>query len=224
MLPNINKRIMNKEINEIQTKYKSIQIHITHPNQFNIFLYDPFEDLLPKTLEFSIPKEYPFVPPQIFTRLNNKTPEDAPQEVQGQHRKYKIPYIKTIHCCEIPSVIKKLKKYYNKNLFTSECLYRQQSVMGGPSGASLQIVGDIRPSANSNVPFEFVECLNCSFITNHWSPALGTPNIITSIEKIQTIKRQIKYEIIMERFYKTDKLPIEMWDIIGTFLFTFTNK
>lgn len=187
MLPNINKRIMNKEINELQTKYKSIQIHITHPNQFNIFLYDPFEDLLPKTLEFSIPKEYPFVPPQIFTRLNNKTPEDAPQEVQGQETKNKIPYIKTIHCCEIPSVIKKLKIYYNKNLFTSECL-------------------------------------NCSFITNHWSPALGTPNIITAIEKIQTIKRQIKYEIIMERFYKTNKLPIEMWDIIGTFLFTFTNK
>jgi hypothetical protein len=187
MLPNIHKRIMNREINELQTKYKSIQIHITHPNQFNIFLYDPFEDLLPKTLEFSIPKEYPFVPPQIFTRLNNKTPEDAPQEVQGQETKNKIPYIKTIHCCEIPSVIKKLKIYYSKNLFTSECL-------------------------------------NCSFITNHWSPALGTPNIITAIEKIQRIKRQIKYEIIMERLSKTDKLPIEMWDIIGRFLFTFTNK
>ena len=115
MLPNIHKRIMNREINELQTKYKSIQIHITHPNQFNIFLYDPFEDLLPKTLEFSIPKEYPFVPPQIFTRLNNKTPEDAPQEVQRQQTKDKIPYIKTIHCCEIPSVIKKLKIYYDKN-------------------------------------------------------------------------------------------------------------
>lgn len=217
---------MCTEVKELQQKYKSIQIHITHPNQFNIFLYDPFEDLLPKTLEFSIPKEYPFVPPNIFTHLNicNGTPEDVPLEIEGQHTKYKIPYIKTIHCCEIPSVIKKLKKYYNKNLFTSECLYHRQSVMGGPSGASLQIVGDIRPSTNSNVPFEFVECLNCSFITNHWSPALGTPNIITAIEKIQTIKRQIKYEIIMERLSKTNKLPIEMWDMIGRFLFTFMNK
>ena len=178
MLPNIHKRIMNREINELQTKYKSIQIHITHPNQFNIFLYDPFEDLLPKTLEFSIPKEYPFVPPQIFTHLNI---------YNGQQTKDKIPYIKTIHCCEIPSVIKKLKIYYSKNLFISECL-------------------------------------SCSFITNNWSPALGTPNIITAIEKIQRIKRQIKYEIIMERLSKTDKLPIEMWDIIGRFLFTFTNK
>ena len=178
MLPNIHKRIMNREINELQTKYKSIQIHITHPNQFNIFLYDPFEDLLPKTLEFSIPKEYPFVPPQIFTRLNI---------YNGQQTKDKIPYIKTIHCCEIPSVIKKLKIYYDKNLFISECL-------------------------------------SCSFITNHWSPALGTPNIITAIEKIQLIKRQIKYELIIERLSKTDKLPIEMWDIIGSFLFTPLQK
>ena len=178
MLQNINKRIMCTEVKELQTKYKSIQIHITHPNQFNIILYDPFEDVLPKTLEFSIPKDYPFVPPQIFTHLNI---------YNGQQTKDKIHYIKTIHCCEIPSVIKKLKKYYDKNLFISECL-------------------------------------NCSFITNYWSPALGTPNIITAIEKIQLIKRQIKYELIIERFYKTDKLPIEMWDIIGSFLFTQLHK
>lgn len=178
MLQNINKRIMCTEVKELQQKYKSIQINITHPNQFNIILYDPFEDVLPKTLEFSIPKDYPFVPPQIFTHLNI---------YNGQQTKDKIPYIKTIHCCEIPSVIKKLKKYYDKNLFISECL-------------------------------------NCSFITNYWSPALGTPNIITAIEKIQLIKRQIKYEIIIERFYKTDKLPIEMWDIIGSFLFTPLHK
>jgi len=169
---------MCTEVKELQQKYKSIQINITHPNQFNIILYDPFEDVLPKTLEFSIPKDYPFVPPQIFTHLNI---------YNGQQTKDKIPYIKTIHCCEIPSVIKKLKKYYDKNLFISECL-------------------------------------NCSFITNYWSPALGTPNIITAIEKIQLIKRQIKYEIIIERFYKTDKLPIEMWDIIGSFLFTPLHK
>jgi hypothetical protein len=169
---------MCTEVKELQQKYKSIQINITHPNQFNIILYDPFEDVLPKTLEFSIPKDYPFVPPQIFTHLNI---------YNGQQTKDKIPYIKTIHCCEIPSVIKKLKKYYDKNLFISECL-------------------------------------NCSFITNYWSPALGTPNIITAIEKIQLIKRQIKYEIIIERFYKTDKLPIEMLDIIGSFLFTPLHK
>lgn len=189
MIQNINKRIMCTEVKELQQKYKSIQIHITHPNQFNIFLYDPFEDILPKTIEFSIPKEYPFVPPNIFTHLNicNGTPEDVPLEIEGQEKKHKIPYIKTIRCCEIPSVIKKLKKYYNKNLFTSECL-------------------------------------KCSFITNHWSPALGIPNIITAIEKIQTIKRQIKYEIIMERLSNTYKLPIEIRDMIGSYIFTFIIK
>jgi hypothetical protein len=45
-------------------------------------------------------------------------------------------------------------------------LYRRRFEMGHPSGVSLQIVGDIRPSENSNVPFEFFKGLNIiSFMT-----------------------------------------------------------
>lgn len=39
-------------------------------------------------------------------------------------------------------------------------LYRRRFEIGHPRGVSLQIVGDIRPSEDSNVSFEFFKGLN----------------------------------------------------------------
>lgn len=169
MNANIRKKLLVTEMDEIEKKYKSVQIHLRtqppSPNQyqFDIILYDPYNDVLPKTLQFSIPQNYPFVPPYVFVK--------------------NIPYTKTIHCCEVPSVIKKLKKYYNENIISTECLY-------------------------------------CSFITNQWTPVLGISDIIKEIEKIQSIKRQFKYEFAIERLSKINKLPLDLWNMISLFLYT----
>lgn len=50
-----------------------------------------------------------------------------------------------------------LMNFHNE---TSFHLYHRRFELGRPSGESFQIVGDIRPSTNSNVPFEFFEGLN----------------------------------------------------------------
>jgi ubiquitin-protein ligase len=60
------------------------------------------------------------------------------------------------------------------------------------------------------------ECLHCSFITKNWSPVMRMEDIILQIEKIQYIKRNIKYEFAIDRL----KLPQDINDIIFSFLFT----
>jgi hypothetical protein len=61
------------------------------------------------------------------------------------------------------------------------------------------------------------ECLHCNFITKNWSPVIRIEDIIIQIEKIQYIKRNIKYEIAIDKI--SNKLPQEIKDIIFSFLF-----
>jgi ubiquitin-protein ligase len=62
------------------------------------------------------------------------------------------------------------------------------------------------------------ECLHCNFITKTWSPVMRMEDILLQIEKIQYIKRNIKYQFAIDRFSKN--LPQEINDIIFSFLAT----
>ena len=60
------------------------------------------------------------------------------------------------------------------------------------------------------------ECIHCNFITKNWSPVMHMTDILLQIEKIQYIKRNIKYEFAIDRL--SNKFPQEINDIIFSFL------
>ena len=89
---NMKKRILLNEPDDLKTYYKKIEIHMT-PTTVDIFLCDPYNKILPKGMTFSIPENYPFIPPTIYV---------------GKFREN--PYKTTIKCCDIPK-ISKLSNY-----------------------------------------------------------------------------------------------------------------
>lgn len=89
---NIKTRVLLNEPIELQAYYENIQIHM-NPNTLDIYLCDPYKKILPKGITFSIPHNYPFVPPTIYV---------------GKFREKSYKTI--IQCCAIPK-ISKLPQY-----------------------------------------------------------------------------------------------------------------
>jgi hypothetical protein len=60
------------------------------------------------------------------------------------------------------------------------------------------------------------ECFHCNFILNDWSPAMRISNIIHEIERINNLKRKVKYMLGLEGLNKfPDDLICHILSFIG---------
>jgi len=63
-----------------------------------------------------------------------------------------------------------------------------------------------------------VGCMCCSSILCNWTPTYTFKSILKEIENFNNIKRQIKYKIFMDEFYKSSKYPKFVMTYILEFL------
>jgi hypothetical protein len=88
------------EIPELQQFYKKIEVTYEHKNPIHIILYDPLTKTLPKKIQLTIPKDYPFKAPIIS--INN------------------IPYLQTIEHIDLEIMRREIKKPF---VFLGNCLH-----------------------------------------------------------------------------------------------------
>ena len=67
-------------------------------------------------------------------------------------------------------------------------------------------------------PKNKTECIYCNYINNTWSPASRLVKILTQIEEVKVIKREIKYRLSLERISQKYPHPEEIAEIILTYI------
>ena len=174
MKPNsaIRKRIYN-ELDQLSEEYATTNLSIIntpinntpYKSSIDITLYDPYNKNYPKNMKFKLNTQYPFQPPSVF--IYNKETNEY------------IEWVKTIHCCNLPNIMKHLEKY------------------------------------------NYRSCINDKYIQEIWSPASRLINMLTEIEIIQIIKREVKYRLTLEKIEKKYPFPSEIGDYILSYIIPF---
>jgi ubiquitin-protein ligase len=120
------------------------------------------------------------LPTKIEVEINNSYPFRAPIVHYINTDGEKEQYTNTIHYCHMPRISKHMRECINHININHEV------------NGTL-----ITTSTKQNISNH--ECFHCSFILNDWSPAMRIIHVVYEIQRVNYLKRKIKYRISLER-------------------------
>ena len=138
------------------------------------------------------------LPTTIEIEISNNYPFKSPNIYSLIEPENKTQYIHTIHYCHMPRIAKHIIAYRQLN-HQPQCI--------------VSLKNQNQNHNHRNILED--ECFHCTFITNDWSPAMRLIHIVYEIQRINYIKRNIKYRISLERI---KCIPEELIPFIISFI------